>query len=69
MTHDVAGPSVASAGSHMIDPAVIAAVAASAANQRKPDGDAPVTLGGLLFSAVVVFGLAGLVVVACWFFC
>jgi hypothetical protein len=53
----------------MIDPAVIAAVAASAANQREPDSDAPATLGGLLFSAVVVFGLAGLIVWACQFFC
>ena len=61
--------SAASRGSHMIDPAVIAAVAASAANQREPDSDAPATLGGLLFSAVVVFGLAGLIVWACQFFC
>ena len=52
----------------MIDPAVIAAVASSAANQRRPS-DEPATLGGLLFSAVVVFGLAGLIVWACQFFC
>ena len=52
----------------MIDPAVIAAVAASAANQRR-SSDTPATARGLLFSAVVVFGLAGLIVWACQFFC
>jgi hypothetical protein len=53
----------------MIDPAVIAAVAASAANQREPADAEPPTFGGLMFSAVVVFGLAGLIVWACQFFC
>jgi hypothetical protein len=52
----------------LIDPAVIAAVAGSAANQRR-SSDTPATASGLLFSAVVVFGLAGLIVWACQFFC
>jgi hypothetical protein len=49
-------------------PFTLLAVAASAANQRRPS-DEPATLGGLLFSAVVVFGLAGLIVWAFQFFC
>jgi hypothetical protein len=44
----------------MIDPAVIAVVAASSAIRKQQGG--PVTLSGLLFSFVAVFGLAGLIV-------
>lgn len=44
----------------MIDPAVIATIAASAVNQKQPDK--PVTLGNFVFSFCVVFGLAGLLI-------
>ena len=44
----------------MIDPAVIATIAASAATQKQSEG--AVTLGRLVFSFAVVFGLAGLLV-------
>ena len=42
------------------DPAVIAMIASSAANQEQADG--PLTLGGCLFAFAVVFGVAGLTV-------
>lgn len=48
----------------MIDPAVIAVIAASTANRRRPDG--PVTLRDIALSFAVVFGIAVLVVAACW---
>ena len=49
----------------MVDPAVIAVIAASAANQKHPDR--PVTLGQLVYGMAVVFGLAGLIVWAIGF--
>jgi hypothetical protein len=52
----------------MIDPAIIAAIAASAANQQHQDGDEPATVMGLVLSVGVVFGLAAIVVCSCHFF-
>ena len=43
-----------------VDPAIIATVAAAAANQKQPDG--PVTLGQLVYGMAAVFGAAGLIV-------
>lgn len=43
-----------------VDPAVIATVAASAANQTQPEATA--TLGQLVYGMALVFGLAGLIV-------
>ena len=43
-----------------VDPAIIATVAAAAANQKQPDGT--VTLGQLVYGMALVFGLAGLIV-------
>ena len=48
----------------MIDPAVIAVVAASSAIRKQQGG--PVTLRGIALSFAVVFGIAALVVAACW---
>ena len=44
----------------MIDPAVIATIAASAATQKQPEG--AVTLGQLVYGMALVFGVAGLIV-------
>lgn len=48
----------------MIDPAVIAVVAASSAIRKQQGG--PVTLRDIALSFAVVFGIAALVVAACW---
>lgn len=48
----------------MIDPALIAVIAASAAGQ--PKSGRPVTLRDIALSFAVVFGIAALVVAACW---
>jgi hypothetical protein len=50
----------------MIDPAVIAAVAASAANQRRPDSDGEATAGGAALSVALVFGIPSLIM---WAIC
>ena len=50
----------------MIDPAVIAAVAASAANQRRPDSDGEATAGGAALSVALVFGIPSLIMWSIW---
>ena len=46
----------------MVDPAVIAAIAASAATQKQRRTGKPITLCGLVISFAIVFGIAGLLV-------
>jgi hypothetical protein len=46
----------------VVDPAVVAAIAASAATQKQRREGEPITLRDLVFSFAIVFGIAGLLV-------
>lgn len=46
----------------MVDPAVIAAIAASAATKKQSREGRPITLRDFVFSFAIVFGIAGLLV-------